>query len=124
MLNALVQAAMWSVFLAPVGFPVLVLDAIVVGACGAGAQAAFGVILATLYGTKVFSRAFGLMSLFTLPFLFGLTPIASLLYEASGSYHLPMGLMICGFVVAAILFALLIKPERHRQLSTVAGEPA
>jgi len=124
MLNALIQAVMWSVFLAPVGFPILVVDAIVVGACGAGAQAAFGVVLATLYGTKVFSRAFGLMALFTLPFLFGLTPIASLLYEASGSYHLPMGLMICGFVIAAILFALLIKPERRRQLPITEGETA
>jgi len=123
MLNALIQAVMWSVFLAPVGLPILVVDAIVVGACGAGAQAAFGVLLATLYGTKVFSRAFGLMALFTLPFLFGLTPIASLLYEASGSYHLPMGLMICGFVIAATLFALLIKPERRRHIPIAEGDP-
>lgn len=124
MLNALIQAVMWTVFLAPVGLPILVVDALVVGACGAGAQAAIGVVLATLYGTKAFSRAFGLMSLFTLPFLFGLTPVASLLYETSGSYHLPMGLMICGFVVAALLFALLIKPERRRHMPTIEGVPA
>lgn len=116
MANCMVQAIMWTVFLAPVGLPVLILDAVVVGACGAGAQAAFGVTLATLYGTKSFSRAFGLMALFTLPFLFGLTPIASLLYEASGSYHLPMGLMVGLFVVAAGLFYVATREEREARV--------
>ncbi len=113
MVNCLVQAAMWTVFLAPVGLTVLVLDAIIVGACGAGAQAAFGVIVTALYGARSFSRAFGLFSFFTLPFLFGLTPLMSLLYQSSGSYHLPMGLMVGGFLLAAGLFALTIGPE-HR----------
>lgn len=117
MVNCLVQAVMWTVFLAPVGLPVLVLDALVVGACGAGAQAAFGVVLVSLFGTGAFSRAFGLMSLFTLPFLFGLTPLASLLYEASGSYHLPMGLMIFGFVLAAGLFFFVMREERQSHVT-------
>jgi MFS family permease len=116
MANCLLQAVMWTVFLAPVGLPVLILDAIVVGACGAGAQAAFGVTLATLFGTNSFSRAFGLMALFTLPFLFGLTPLASLLYEASGSYHLPMGLMVGFFMVAAGLFYLVTREERDARI--------
>lgn len=122
--NALIQAAMWTVFLAPVGLPVLVLDAVVVGACGAGAQAAFGVALATLFGTRAFSRAFGLVSLFTLPFLFALTPIASMLYEMSGSYHLPMGLMVLGFVVAAGLFAVVMKYEQMQKSAFMQGEAA
>lgn len=109
--NAVIQAGMWTIFLAPVSFGVLLADAIVVGACGAGLQSAYGVALSALFGDQRFSRALGLSSLFTLPFLFGLTPLASVLYKVSGNYHLPMGMMIGGFLVAAILLSALIRRE-------------
>ncbi|MEO6093944.1 MAG: MFS transporter [Novosphingobium sp.] len=111
--NALVQAGMWTIFLAPVSYGILVVDAVIVGACGAGVQAAFGVALGVVFGQASFSRAFGLSSLFTLPFLFGLTPLASLLYEATGNYHLPMGMMIGGFIIAAAIFVYLGTAERR-----------
>lgn len=123
-LNAVCQAGMWTIFLAPVSFPILLADAVVVGACGGGIQAAFGVILATVFGQKHFSRALGMASLFTLPFLFGLTPAASLLYEATGSYHLPMALMMGGFLVAAVLFAFASSTERHAIQSMLKGDIA
>lgn len=123
-LNAILQAAMWTIFLVPVSFPVLLADAVVVGACGGGIQGAFGVILASVFGQKHFSRAFGLTALFTLPFLFGLTPAASLLYEATGNYHLPMGLMVGGFLIAAVLFALISAKERHATQHVLKGDLA
>ncbi|MEO6715868.1 MAG: hypothetical protein ABIM50_01260 [Novosphingobium sp.] len=48
----------------------------------------------------------------TLPFLFGLTPLTSLIFEASGNYHLPMAMLVGGFIVAALLLALLVHKER------------
>ncbi|GGC06688.1 hypothetical protein GCM10011494_26630 [Novosphingobium endophyticum] len=121
-LNAILQAVMWTIFLMPVSFPVLLADAVVVGACGGGIQAAFGVVLSTVFGQKHFSRALGLVSLFTLPFLFGLTPAASLLYEATGNYHLPMGLMVAGFLVAAAIFMFASPRERHVTRTTLKGD--
>jgi MFS family permease len=120
--NALVQACMWTIFLAPVTMTVLVLDAVIVGACGAGVQAAFGVALTSLFGREHFSRALGFASLLTLPFLFGLTPLASLIYEATGNYHLPMGMMVGGFLFAAVLLAALFRTEsRHRAATAGAS---
>ena len=110
-INAFVQATMWTVFLAPVGMSILIVDALLVGACGGGVQSAFGVVLSSLFGQRAFSRALGLSSLSTLPFVFGLTPLASLLYEKTGSYHLPMGLMVAGFLLAAALLWLLVGRE-------------
>ena len=110
--NGLIQAAMWTIFLAPVSFGVLVADAVIVGACGAGVQSAFSVALHGLFGARSFNIALGFASLFALPFLFGLTPLASLLYQASGNYHLPMGMMVGGFVLSAVLFFSQSRQER------------
>ena len=114
--NAALQAVLWTIFLAPVGMPLLIVDAIVVGACGGGLQAAIGVVVVALFGLPNFSRVYGLLTLATVPFLFGLTPLASILYQRSGNYHLPMGMMIGGFVVAAILLSSLIERERRTRL--------
>lgn len=106
-LNAAVQAIVWMIFLAPVTLPILTLDAIIVGACGGGVQGAFGVAVATLFGARAFGRAFSLFQLSTLPFLFGLTPLASVLFERSGSYDLPMAITIaCLALSSLVLFTL------------------
>ena len=120
--NALVQAGMWTIFLAPVNFGVLLADAIVVGACGAGVQAAFCVAISRLSGETAFSLALGLVSLLTLPFLFGLTPLASLLYQHAGNYHLPMGMMIGGFILAAALLTSPMREEAGPRIQTKTRE--
>lgn len=110
-LNAAVQAVVWTIFLAPVSLGVLTLDAIVVGACGGGVQGAFGVTVASRFGQQAFGRAFSLFQIATLPFLFGMTPLASLLFERSGGYHLPMGLTVGALAFASILlFAVSRRP--------------
>lgn len=113
LLNALVQAATWTILLAPVTMPILVVDAIIVGACGGGVQACLGVALATLFGSRAFSRALGLASLLNLPLLFGMTPLTSLLFEATGNYHVAIGALIGGFLVAALCLSLLPRQERR-----------
>ncbi len=123
-LNALVQSIMWILFISPVGMPVLIADAVVVGACGAGAQAAFGAALINLFGQRALGPALGLAALLTLPFMFGLTPLVSLIYQWSGSYQLPMGLMAGGFVVAAAVLTFLVRQEQQSKRARVASLPA
>ena len=83
-LNCLVQGIVWFIFLQPVGYSLLVLDAIIVGACGGGIAAAQGVLLTRLFGIRNFARAMGLVTLFTVPFTFGISPLASRLYFPVG----------------------------------------
>lgn len=111
-LNAAIQALVWAVFLAPVSLPVLVFDAVVVGAAGGGVQAAFGAAVVAMFGARAFGRAYGLFQFATLPFLFGMTPVASLLYQRSGTYTLPMAVTIACLALAALLFAMLAGSKR------------
>jgi MFS family permease len=101
-LNAGLQAMSWTILLVPVAYPLLVLDAVVVGMCGGGLQAVIGALLGRLYGQNDFARIFGALSLLTLPFLFAIPWLAGVLFVSSGGYLLPIALQIAGFVVAGI----------------------
>jgi MFS family permease len=109
--NALVQAVVWSVFLAPVTLPVLVFDAIVVGACAGGIQGVFGVAIARLFGTGNVGRVLGYTSLMTLPFLFGMPPLAGVMFEMTGTYRLPMGAMIVLLIAAGAILMPVVRQE-------------
>jgi hypothetical protein len=49
----------------------------------------------------------GLVTMFTVPFTFGAAPLASALFDASGSYWTPIAMQITGFALAAIIFLIL-----------------
>lgn len=117
MANALLQSATFFILLAPVGLPALVIDAVLIGACGAGVSATQGVIFSHLFGPANFARVFGLMSIATLPFLFGMTPLAGLLYDRSGSYALPVAVTIGLLFVAALVLLPLLAAERRTRRS-------
>lgn len=110
--NALVQAAAWLILLSPVGFWLLMVDAVAVGACAAGFGAALGVLITRLFGAANFGRVYGAISFLVLPFLFGVSPLAGVLYQQTGSYSLPVGIQIGGFLLAALLLgAIRVKSE-------------
>ncbi|MDE2436681.1 MAG: MFS transporter [Sphingomonadales bacterium] len=113
-INAGIQAVVWTIYLAPVSLPVLTIDAVIGGACGGGVAGAFGVTVAALFGARAFGRTYSLFQISTLPFLFAMTPLASALFQATGSYHLPMGLTVgCLAFAAVLLFALSGKTARE-----------
>jgi len=68
-------------------------------------------------GPANFARVFGLMSIATLPFLFGMTPLAGLLYDRSGSYALPVAVTIGLLFVAALVLLPLLAAERRTRRS-------
>lgn len=112
-LNCAVQGMVWFIYLQPVTYGLLVLDSIIVGACGGGLAAAQGVLLSRLFGAQNFARAMGLVTFFTVPFTFGVSPLASALFDATGSYRMPIALQIAGFGLAALIF-LAIGRRTHR----------
>jgi len=109
--NCIVQALVWFIFLQPAPYWLLVVDAVIVGACGGGLAAAQGVLLMRLFGARNFARAMGLVTMFTVPFTFGAAPLASALFDATGSYWTPVAIQIAGFALAAAIFLLM---ERRR----------
>ncbi len=110
-INAILQACMWFILLVPVHYALLVFDAVVVGICGGGLQTVVATLLVRIYGEAAFGRIFGLLSLLTLPFLFGLPWVAGVLYVQSGGYLLPIALQIAGFVLAGVGAVLIARHE-------------
>ena len=111
--NALLQAVVWIILIIPVSYPLLILDAVLIGACGGGFISAKGVLVSRIYGAQRFATVMGISGFATLPFLFGMAPLAGLLREAMGDYDLAVQVYIGGFVLAAICFALLARVERR-----------
>ncbi len=103
--NALVQAASFAILLAPIGAPALFVDAIVIGLCGAGIPAAQGVMFSHLFGPNNYGRVLGLMSFATLPFVFGMTPLSSFLFDLSRTYSAPITAVAGLLVGAGAIFA-------------------
>ena len=105
--NSIVQGMVWFIFLQPAPYWLLVVDAVVVGACGGGIAAAQGVLLTRLFGPRNFPQVMGLVTMFTVPFTFGAAPLASALFDATHSYWTPIALQIAGFALAAAIFLFL-----------------
>ena len=122
-LNVLIQAASFSILLAPIGPTALFLDAIVIGVCGAGVTPALGVIYARLFGPENYGRALGLMSFATLPFVFGMTPLASALFDVSGDYVAPIAAMTMLLIMAGGCFwGLHFRERRQSGAASVAPQ--
>jgi len=111
--NALLQAVVWIILIIPANYPLLILDAVLIGACAGGFISAKGVLVSRLYGAQRFATVMGISGFATLPFLFGMAPLAGILRETMGNYDLAVQVYIGGFVLAAICFALLARVERR-----------
>ncbi|TXS89823.1 MFS transporter [Parahaliea maris] len=115
--NALLQAVVWFILVAPVSYPLLVVDAVLIGICLGGFLTAKAVVVVRIYGRQRFAAVSGLTSLTTLPFLFGLSPLVGVLREHTGSYRVPISFLIGGLIIAAICMAFVSRRERHQALA-------
>ncbi|MAL94873.1 MAG: MFS transporter [Haliea sp.] len=115
--NALLQMVVWLILIAPVSYPLLVLDAVLIGICLGGFGTAKAVVVVRIFGQQRFAFVSGLTGLTTLPFLFGLSPVVGLVREMTGSYVAPVSLMIGGFVISAACLALVGLRERQYALA-------
>lgn len=115
--NALLQSVVWLILVAPVSFPLLVLDAVLIGICLGGFPTAKAVVIVRIFGRKRFAFVTGLTGITTLPFLFGLSPVVGLVREMTGSYVAPVMLMIGGFMISAVCLALIGRRERQYALA-------
>lgn len=113
--NAILQCGMWFIFLLPVNMPLLVFDAVVIGACGGGVSAAQGVLMNHRFGSANFGKALGALSLATVPFLLGISPLAGYLHDRTGDYRLSILVLIAGSAGVAMLLALFTSAERRQR---------
>lgn len=119
-INCVTQAIIWLILILPVGFGVLIVDAVIIGMCGGGLITAKAVLVTRIFGRASFSRVMGLSGLMNVPFLFGLSPLAGKLRDLTGDYGLAVSLHIVGFIISAICFgitALMIRNGRGLPVS-------
>lgn len=125
--NCVVQGVVWMILILPVGFGVLVLDAVIIGMCGGGFLAAKAVLVNQIFGRRSFAAAMGLSGLLTVPFLFGMAPLAGWLRDVTGDYMLAVSTHIAGFGIAALCFtaaALMARRGRVSAATTSVAEAA
>lgn len=102
-----VMAAGWAMLVAGHALPGMALAAFLLGAAGAGVFPALNVVSAEAFGAMAVARVLGLLGLATLPFNFGLPPVAGGLRDAAGSYD-PVALGIIAICAAtAVLYLAL-----------------
>jgi len=115
-LNCVTQAIIWLILILPVGFGVLILDAVIIGMCGGGFLTAKAVLMNRIFGRASFSRVMGLSGLLNVPFLFGMSVVAGRLRDVTGDYGLAVLVHVAGFAIGAICFmltALMIRRNRN-----------
>ncbi|WP_380872055.1 MFS transporter [Sphingomonas sp. DBB INV C78] len=112
--NCLIQGLVWMILILPVGFGVLVIDAVVIGICGGGFIAAKAALVNQWFGRQSFAQVMGLSGLLTVPFLFGMSPFAGWLRDLTGDYRLAVATHIAGFAIAVLSFALAAWMLRRR----------
>jgi MFS family permease len=112
-INALLQACVWLILILPSPFALLVVDAVVIGACGGGVASAKGVFVNRFFGRANFARVSGLSALTTIPFVFAISPIVGALRERFGNYELPLAAIIILFIVASLCCASLVRTEKR-----------
>lgn len=113
MLNALLQAATWSIFFLHPGLPLLYLDAFLMGMCGGGVFAAYMILNVELFGRENIPRVLGLAGLFGMIPSFIAPPIAGYLYDLEGSYWLVLIAMSSACLTIAVAMAgLSMWPRR------------
>lgn len=118
-INGLVQAATWSIFLLNPQMPLLFLDAIIMGMAGAGVFAAMVVAFSQQFGVRNLPKVMGVAGPFVVIPNFLSPPLAGLLRDMSGTYT-----PVLGAVIAACLIAtscLLLLPKRSVSLKPIAS---
>ena len=113
LVNALTQAATWSIFLVEPGMALLVVDAIIMGMAGSGVFAAMIVTWSSLFGTHNLTRTMGVSGVFGMVLSVSAPPIAGLLRDASGSYTQVLHAVIgtCLFAAASMAVLMMRRPS-------------
>lgn len=113
-LIAITTAGAWALLPLVHGLAVMALLTLVMGAGGAGVFPSINVLVGERFGLALAVRTVGLLGLATLPFNFGLPPLAGVLHDRMGGYA-PVGLVIgAGCAGIAALFVMMARAPQQR----------
>ena len=113
-INATLQAGVWSLLLLAPGFVAMLAVAFGVGMGAGSVFPVVGLLIAKRFGEPSFGRGMGLFQLLVVPFNFGAPLLAGVLYDWSGAYTLTLVLHMVCFGLAAGLFLLLVRGPTTR----------
>lgn len=97
----------WAILASTTWFPVLVISAVLSGACGAAVFPPVNVLITRIFGAPALPRVLGLLSAFTLPLTFAMSPAMGWVHDIIGNYSIIVLSMITVSVLMAILFLLI-----------------
>ena len=106
----------YRIFLSEPGFGYFLLGGCLVGLGMGALMPVQGAMIGAAFGRSAFGQAMGLMGPFALVFTVTTPPLVGYLWERTGSYALPMTLLLGAFVLPALLLLFLRLPPSRRQM--------
>jgi MFS family permease len=112
-INAGLQVATWSILLFHQPMPMLVLDGVIMGSCGAGVYCLVAVVCSQLYEPANIGRSLAFVNAFSTPLLFVVAPIVGAVHDRTGSYLVPILGLMGACAIAAAMFFMVIRTENR-----------
>jgi MFS family permease len=114
-LNGGAQIFFWSILTLASSFPLLLLSSIVIGLCTTAILALHGAAIAAIFGPQNMGSVLGLSYLPKLPFVFGVSPLMGVLFDATGGYETALLVQIVFLAAVIAGFMLLPISSNERQ---------
>jgi MFS family permease len=96
-------AILWLLLLLHPPFIATIALILLFGVHSSGSLPVTGKVISELVGRESFSRAYGIFTLFNLPFAFACVPLAAAIFERTGSYNQALLAQVAFFVVSVPL---------------------
>ena len=100
-------AISWAILASTTWYPGLMAAMIMCGACGASVFPPSNIILTRLFGIRALPQALGLMSMFSLPFTFGMSPAVGAVRDMMGDYLVIFVVIAVMCLLVAVAFMLI-----------------
>lgn len=107
MVNGVFQAATWTIFFLHPGMPLLIVDATLMGVCGAGVFSAYLIAVTNLFGRQNVPRVLGLGGLFMMSITFTSPLVAGIIYDITGSYSMVLVAISAGCILGSLCMVWL-----------------
>jgi len=101
------SAISWAIIAWTGWFPALLIAMVLCGACGAAVFPPTTVLVTRVFGERALPRVLGLLSVFTLPLTFAMSPAVGWIHDIVGNYSIIVLSLMTVCALIAVLFLLI-----------------
>jgi MFS transporter, MCT family, solute carrier family 16 (monocarboxylic acid transporters), member 10 len=115
------SAISWAIIASTGSLPALIIAMVLNGTCGAAVFPPTNMLVAQIFGDRALPRVLGLLSVFTLPLTFAMSPAVGWIHDIIGNYLIIVITLMIICALVAIQFFLI--GRRLDRIDTIASLP-